>query len=213
MAKRQSSLQDFFSKKRLVEVQESESNIDINDGSFSLDSEGCDPDLSLPNPLPSTSTSISIISSSLTDTTSQTMTSSSSVGSDVLASVKTTPGSSHSALPSDISQSSLQGPVQPKSFKFPASVFGSVHRSFNGNWFEKYPWLEYSILQDAAFCFPCRFFAVPDKGRAENTFTRLGYRDWKHATGRCGVLEKHNTSHSHHEATISWQDFKLNIEK
>ena len=47
------------------------------------------------------------------------MTSSSSVGSDVLASVRNTSSGvplPHSSLPSDISQSSLQGPVQPKSF-------------------------------------------------------------------------------------------------
>ena len=146
---------------------------------------------------------------SLTDTTNQSSASSFSVGS--VASVMMS--NSRSLLPGDISQTPLQGPVQPKSFKFPASVFGKVHRSFNCNWFDKYMWLEYSILQDAAFCFPCRFFAVPGKGRTEDTFTSLGYRDWKHATGRSGVLEKHDTSHSHHEATISWQDFKLNIEK
>ena len=47
MVKRQRSLQDFFGKKRLAaaEVQEIESDNDINNGSFSLDSEGCDPDL------------------------------------------------------------------------------------------------------------------------------------------------------------------------
>ena len=103
--------------------------------------------------------------------------------------------------------------MQPKGFKYPSSVFGSVRRSFTCNWFEKYCWLEYSILKDAAFCSPCRFFALTGKGRAEETFTSLGYRDWKHATGKRGVLEKHDSSHSHRQAMILWQDFERNIDK
>ena len=73
------------------------------------------------------------------------------------------PTGSHSAWPSDIAQNSQQAPAQPKGFKYPSSRFGSLRRSFTSNWFEKYSWLEYSILKDAAFCFPCRFLLYQAK--------------------------------------------------
>ena len=93
-------------------------------------------------------------------------------------------------------------------------VFGSVRRSFNCGWFDKYWWLEYSLQKDAAFYFPCRFFTLPGKaGRIEETFISQGYRDWKHATGKGGVLEKDDSVHSHKLAMILWQDFKRNIEQ
>ena len=72
----------------------------------------------------------------------------------------------------------------------------------------------YSLQKDATFCFPCRFFTFPGKaGRIEETFISQGYRDWKHATGKGGVLEKRDSSHSHKLAMISWQDFEQNIEQ
>lgn len=40
----------------------------------------------------------------------------------------------------------------------PHDTFGTQKRAFNHSWFEKHNWLEYSVNQNAAFCFPCRVF-------------------------------------------------------
>ena len=106
------------------------------------------------DPLPTTDTSSSIctLSSSSAVSESSASTHTTSLTSSSFSVVVTS--RYHSAWPNDIAQNSQQGPVQPKGFKYPSSVFGSVRRSFTCNWFEKYCWLEYSILKDAAFCFP-----------------------------------------------------------
>ena len=39
-------------------------------------------------------------------------------------------------------------------------------------------------------------------GRAEEAFTQIGYRDWKHATGKQGMLQKHNNCHTRNEAMV-----------
>jgi len=45
----------------------------------------------------------------------------------------------------------LLGPFQPKT-NFP-TVNG---RRFRAEWYNTYPWLEYSLTLNRAFCFPCR---------------------------------------------------------
>ncbi len=114
-------------------------------------------------------------------------------------------------MPADIAQTSQQNPIQPITVKFPSAVFGSVRRSFTSAWFDKYAWLEYSLQKDAAFCFPCRFFHLGSKSRMEHTFISVGYRKWKHATGKTGVLENHDRSHLHKLAMLTWQDYKKNV--
>ncbi|KAL6205342.1 hypothetical protein ACLB2K_022603 [Fragaria x ananassa] len=51
----------------------------------------------------------------------------------------------------------LYGPYQPKLEEYPSHFCGDEDRRFNGKWFEKYPWLEYS-KNDKAYCFPCFIF-------------------------------------------------------
>ena len=43
--------------------------------------------------------------------------------------------------------------------------------------------------------------------------TRAGYRDWKHASGKQGLLEKHNNCHAHKQAMISWGEYIKNARK
>ena len=45
-----------------------------------------------------------------------------------------------------------KGPCQPKGHNFPKK-YGQHNRSFQLRWFEKHPWLVYSVSKDAAFCF------------------------------------------------------------
>ena len=64
---------------------------------------------------------------------------------------------------------------------------------------------------DAAFCFPCRMFALCS-GRTDPAFTKNGFRDWKHATSEIGSLNEHCRSITHKESTVIWKQFKLNIQ-
>lgn len=66
-------------------------------------------------------------------------------------------GSDRSAMTSK----SLRGVPFPKS--------QCDRRSFQSNWLDKYKWLDYSALSDAAFCFVCRLFNV--NGVNEEAFT------------------------------------------
>ena len=60
-----------------------------------------------------------------------------------------------SSGPTDISSSSLDQPSQPKLVQYPAQVTanGKPKRSFNASYYEKHPWLEYSVQDDSVYCF------------------------------------------------------------
>ena len=116
----------------------------------------------------------------------------------------------HAKFPSDIAQGLLQSPVQPL-INFPSTTVSNKKRSFNSDWYKKYKWLEYSIQKDAAFCYPCRFFATTT--RSVDTLTRTGFRDWKHATGQSGMLIKHDKSCSHKLSMLSWYEYTNNTKK
>ena len=46
--------------------------------------------------------------------------------------------------------------------------------------------------------------------RPESTFTVTGFGDWKHATGKNGVLNGHARCFSHKQAQAAWGQYKLN---
>ena len=47
------------------------------------------------------------------------------------------------------------GPIQPSD----GFIRNDEGRSFRAEWFNRFPWLEYSLLTQSAFCFYCRHFA------------------------------------------------------
>ena len=115
--------------------------------------------------------------------------------------------------PSDIAQTPAFPPVRPTNARFPTTMFFNKARSFNPLWYKKYNWLEYSVEMDACFCYPCRMFGAQGSqfgSRPESTFTLNGYRDWKHATGKNGVLNGHAKCFSHKQAQATWSQYKLN---
>ena len=112
--------------------------------------------------------------------------------------------------PTDIASDAQNCPTQPRNHQFPSTKFGDRLRAFNPLWYDTYTWLEYSILEDAAYCFACRFFS-PGPHRDDNTFTTSGFKNWKNATGKSGKLEKHNTSERHHHAMLAWRDYEANV--
>ena len=94
----------------------------------------------------------------------------------------------------DIAANKTENPVQPV-IEFPVTMFGKVGRSFQERWYQQYPWLEYSKELDAAFCFSCRFL--------------IGFKDWKHALGKNGILTVHSTGKAHTEAMMSWKEYQM----
>ena len=52
----------------------------------------------------------------------------------------------------------LLGPCQPIGHTYPRRKISGRYRSFHEKWYTNHPWLEYSIKNDAAFCFYCYLF-------------------------------------------------------
>lgn len=115
----------------------------------------------------------------------------------------------------DIAPAITFSPVQPIDFEFPVTHFSKKPRSFNASWFLTHPWLEYSVKHDAGFCYPCRLFGSggAPSSRPEKTFTTIGFKDWKHATGKHGILACHANCYSHKQAVVSWNQYKLNLKQ
>ncbi|XP_076314932.1 uncharacterized protein LOC143227363 [Tachypleus tridentatus] len=55
--------------------------------------------------------------------------------------------------PKDLSQLPYNDPTCPDLKRYPATEYSSQSRSFNKNWRDQHSWLEYSVTQDAPFCF------------------------------------------------------------
>ena len=99
----------------------------------------------------------------------------------------------------DISKDKTCDPVQPILKMFRMTQFGGgkkrKFRAFNSNWYKQFPWLEYSIVRDAAYCYCCRHFLRIAKHGPVKAFITDGFRNWKRATGEDGSLTTHNASH------------------
>lgn len=91
------------------------------------------------------------------------------------------------------------GPYQPKDIQFPR-VNG---RSFRQDWYVLHEWLEYSPINDAAFCFYCRCFPPSNKYN-ELAYTLHGFKTWARATKS---FKDHENSASHKEASVKVSGF------
>lgn len=60
--------------------------------------------------------------------------------------------------------------------------FGKQNRSFNASVYNMYDWLEYSITNDAVYCFPCHNYNNNTNVEATLTFTKISFRNWKKAS-------------------------------
>ncbi len=73
-----------------------------------------------------------------------------------------------------------------------------------------YEWLEYSVANNAVYCYACRFFAHGNS-KADDRFLRTGYSDWKHISEKGGALDKHHSSKNHQTALLNWSTYKDSI--
>ncbi|XP_042422983.1 zinc finger MYM-type protein 1-like [Zingiber officinale] len=101
----------------------------------------------------------------------------------------------------------LRGSCQPNGYVYPKTTFGNQERSFQGTWYKKYTWLEYSISKDTAFCFWCYLFKSLNKENVDNAFIKDGYNSWKRALERfnrhMGIVNS-----CHNEARIQFEAFQ-----
>ncbi len=120
---------------------------------------------------------------------------------------------SNNKAPSDLASCSTESPRQP-AIKFPRRVFGNCRkRGFNIEWYNCFPWLEYSIERDTAYCYPCRLFTAKQHHSKDSNFTANGFHNWKNAMGTKGILKGHNTCSAHKESVIIWKQNTLNTRK
>uniref|UniRef100_A0ACD5TU08 Uncharacterized protein n=1 Tax=Avena sativa TaxID=4498 RepID=A0ACD5TU08_AVESA len=70
------------------------------------------------------------------------------------------------------------GPYQPKNHKFPITSISGKDRRFCMFWFKEYPWVEYRVDKDAAFCFVCYLFKDKIKCPGGDSFVKKGFRNW-----------------------------------
>ena len=91
--------------------------------------------------------------------------------------------------------------------RFPTKILGGTIRSFQPKWYERFDWLEYSQLSDAAFCYVCRHFPSPGT-LADNKFTTKVFSNWKKATYSDGGFSSHQRSQTHIQSLKLWQDWK-----
>ena len=82
-------------------------------------------------------------------------------------------------------------------------------RSFIKTWYNKFPWLEYNVKEDAAFCFCCRQFSAPgDQSEMTVTFTEKGFRKWANAMDSKKGFAKHERSEQHKTSYVTWINFQ-----
>ncbi|CAI6377654.1 unnamed protein product [Macrosiphum euphorbiae] len=73
------------------------------------------------------------------------------------------------------------GPMRPILKAYPKTQFGLQKRAFSSAYYQNHDWLEYSLEKDAIFCYACRLFSN-SSGHNEETFTTLGFKNWKKAS-------------------------------
>lgn len=116
------------------------------------------------------------------------------------SSISKNTSSTNAGFPDDIAQ--IGEPIKQVTLdRYPR---GGKNRAFVADWFKRYKWLQYSVKNDAAFCYPCQQF-LPH-GSKQTTYTKTGFRNWKNATDlKCG-FPKHEKTISHIQAMTMWED-------
>ena len=97
------------------------------------------------------------------------------------------------------------GPSRPILDKYVRNAAG---RSFHSEWYTHYEWVEYSMVQNKAYCFACRHFST-STSKSELAFRANGYSNWKKAYTTINGFSKHDKSKDHKSAIQRWVDYKL----
>ena len=108
------------------------------------------------------------------------------------------------------------GPCQPILHVYPKNIDMAKKGkqcSFSRIWFTEYPYLEYSLSSNKAYCFVCSLFGKvgPYKEKAETAWI-TGMEDWAKMKGsrgknKSGKLQNHFSSSSHTAALADFSNF------
>nr|XP_051200465.1 uncharacterized protein LOC127314040 [Lolium perenne] len=97
------------------------------------------------------------------------------------------------------------GPCQPKNHKFEFTNKGGRERRFSAVWFKDFPWIEYSVEKERAFCFVCYLFKDKTRCPGGDAFVKKGFNNWNMKKR----LKKHEgeVSSAHAEAQEKYDRF------
>ena len=122
----------------------------------------------------------------------------------------------YQGIPPDISTSCDDLPTQPICGKYPKGRYNSQNYRFSARWYDRYPWIEYSLLTNKIYCFPCRHF-LDLSANTRSTYATTGFDRWHKGHYR---LTRHQASQTHLKAVEGWRQRrkkmnrnKTNIEK
>jgi len=100
--------------------------------------------------------------------------------------------------PEHLRLSEADGPSQPKLKAFPLIAFGDRKRRFRSVYYQKHPWLSYSVGTHSATCFPCRKYGrLPGNGPTRKIFTIANWR-------KTNRFAHHETQKHHIVAMLKW---------
>ena len=97
------------------------------------------------------------------------------------------------------------GPSRPILDKYVKNTAG---RCFHSEWYKHYEWLEYSMVQNKAYCFASRHFST-STSKSELAFRTNGFSNWKKANTNISGFSQHDKSKDHKLAIQRWVDHKL----
>ncbi|XP_074266378.1 uncharacterized protein LOC141589643 [Silene latifolia] len=100
------------------------------------------------------------------------------------------------------------GPNQPYLAEYPSTKDGNQGRKFCRRWFKEWNWLEYSLKEDKAYCFPC--FLFDNYPSRHPSFTEVGFNGWKNVMSKhSGVLFHVGGVMSIHNANVrKWENLR-----
>ena len=94
-----------------------------------------------------------------------------------------------------------ESPYQPVLSSFPKDDKG---RCFRREWYDQFKWLEYSVQENKAFCFPCRVYSTKT-GRYCSNFQKKGFCNWRKALDNDHGFKQHDSSDDHQLSFLRWQ--------
>ena len=99
---------------------------------------------------------------------------------------------------------------------FPKAVFGKKERSFNADWYSKFPWFNYNIKSESLYCYICMIAHTKVQkavsGNSDPAFTTGGFRKWKKYSER--FLDHPNTViHYDYEIILRLDEANIDIDE
>jgi hypothetical protein len=101
----------------------------------------------------------------------------------------------------------IRGPFKPYAHDFESRRIGNMDRQFSPIWFYNYPWIEYSIKLELAFCFVCYLFAR--EKIKKSAFLNGGWNNWNRYDAldlhMGGVKSAHNATQERYNLFVNPQ--------